>query len=36
MPVMFPGFNFEPSKHTFLGMAAGILLVAVLRAALHL
>ena len=28
-------FNFEPSKFTFLGMAIGIVLVAVLRASLN-
>lgn len=32
---MFPRFDLEPSKYTFIGMVAGIMLVAVLRAALH-
>ena len=30
---MFP--RFEPSKYTFIGMVAGVMLVAVIRAALH-
>lgn len=33
MSSMFP--SLEPSKHTFIGVAIGILLVGVLRAALH-
>ena len=32
---MFSQFNFEPSKHTFLGIVIGVVLVAVARAAMH-
>jgi hypothetical protein len=32
---MFPQFNFEPSKETFIGIVIGVMLVAVARAALH-
>ena len=32
---MFPGFDFQPSRYTFLGMVLGVLLVALLRATLH-
>ena len=32
---MFPWFDFQPSRDTFIGVVLGVLIVALLRATLH-